>query len=183
MRYFAQMTDEPIRVPSGLTTEGLLGRRYLARMIDSVIVGVLAIAAMSLLRELEPHTKADLMWILLNLSALLILWVGYGALLESSPWQATLGKRAMGLRVYDSEGGRLEVFQAAGRNLVKDGPFLLLTLIPAGRVLAFVWLGCHLIVLHRSPVYQAIHDRRQNLGGCRRSDHPAPSRLIPGSSD
>ncbi len=153
------MTDEPIRVPAGLTTEGLLGRRYLARMIDSMIVGVLAATALGLLRDLGPQTKPDLLSVLFNLSALLILWIGYGAVLESSPWQATLGKRLMGLRVYDSEGGRLEVFQAAGRNLVKDGPFLMFTLIPAGPVLSLVWLGCHLVVLHRSPVYQAIHDR------------------------
>ena len=53
----------------------------------------------------------------------------------------------MGLRVYDSEGGRLKVFEAAGRNLVKDGPFLLFALIPAGRVLSVIWLGCHLVVL------------------------------------
>jgi uncharacterized RDD family membrane protein YckC len=153
------MTDELIRVPTGLTTEGLLGRRYLARVIDSIIIGTLAVAALSLMGGLRPQTGADLLSILLNLFALLILWIGYGALLESSPWQATLGKRLMGLRVYDSDGGRLKVFQAAERNLVKDGPFLLFALIPAGRLLSFIWLGCHLVVLHRSPVYQAIHDR------------------------
>ncbi len=155
------MADETIRVPTGLTTEGLLGRRYVARAIDSIIIGALAVLALSQLGTLEAR-RADLSGILLsllNLSALLVLWIGYGALLESSPWQATLGKRFMGLHVYDSEGGRLEVFQAAGRNLVKDGPFLLLALIPAGRLLSLVWLGCHIVVLHRSPVYQAIHDR------------------------
>jgi uncharacterized RDD family membrane protein YckC len=153
------MTDEPIRVPSGLTTEGLLGRRYVARAIDSIIIGALAVAALSLLSRMRPQTTGGLLAILLSLFALLILWIGYGALFESSPWQATLGKRLMSLRVYDSEGRRLKVPQAALRNIVKDGPFLLLGLIPAGRVLSFVWLGCHLVVLHRSPVYQAIHDR------------------------
>ena len=150
------MTDEPIRVPTGLTTEGLLGRRYLARAIDSIIIGALSILLLSFL---WGPTAADLLTTLLNLLALLIFWIGYGTLLESSPWQATIGKRLMGLRVYDSEGGRLKVFQAAWRNLVKDGPFLLFTPIPAGRLLSAIWLGCHLVVLHRSPVYQAIHDR------------------------
>jgi uncharacterized RDD family membrane protein YckC len=134
------MTVEPIRVPTGLTTEGLLGRRYLARAIDSMIIGALAVVVLSVLGGLGPHTGADLLSILLNLFALLIFWIGYGALLESSPWQATLGKRLMGLRVYDSEGGRLKLFQAAGRNLVKDGPFLLFALIPAGRLLSVIWL-------------------------------------------
>jgi hypothetical protein len=26
-------------------------------------------------------------------------------------------------------------------------------------VLTLIWLGAHLVVMHRSPVYQAIHDR------------------------
>src|SRR5207249_4940465 len=90
------MTDEPIRVPTGLTTEGLLGRRYLARAIDSMIIGALAGVVLSVLGGLGPHTGADLLSILLNLFALLIFWIGYAALLESSPWQATLGKRLMG---------------------------------------------------------------------------------------
>jgi uncharacterized RDD family membrane protein YckC len=90
------MTDEPIRVPNGLTTEGLLGRRYLARAIDSIIIGALAVLMLSVL---GGPTAADLLSTLLNLFALLILWIGYGTLLESSPWQATLGKRLMGLRV------------------------------------------------------------------------------------
>jgi uncharacterized RDD family membrane protein YckC len=89
----------------------------------------------------------------------MILWIGYFAALESSPWQAILGKRFMGLRVYDSQAGRLTPFQAAGRNLVKGGHFILLTLVPGGRILSLLWLGAHLVVLHRSPVYRAIHDR------------------------
>lgn len=64
----------------------------------------------------------------------------------------------MGLRVYTSEGGRLTPLQATGRNLVKDGPFFVLTFVPGGRLLALVWLGAHLFALHRSPVYQTIHD-------------------------
>jgi hypothetical protein len=49
--------------------------------------------------------------------------------------------------------------QAAGRNLVKDGPFLLLGSIPGGQLPSVVWLVAHLVVMHRSPVNQAIHDR------------------------
>lgn len=73
--------------------------------------------------------------------------------------QATLGKRLMGLRVYDSDGGRLGLVQAAKRNLVKDGPFLVLGLFPGGQLIGLALLVVHLVVLHRSPVYQAIHDR------------------------
>lgn len=48
---------------------------------------------------------------------------------------------------------------AVGRNLVKDGPFLLLGLIPGTQLFMLAWLAVHLVVMHRSPVYQAIHDR------------------------
>jgi uncharacterized RDD family membrane protein YckC len=153
------MSDDVIQVPIGLTTDGLLGRRYLARAIDSIINGIVMVGTVALLGPLGSRAGAGSSSILLNLIVLPILWIGCGALLESSPWQATIGKRLMGLRVYDSQGGRLKVFQAAGRNLVKDGPFFLIALISGGQLLSLVWLGAHLVVLHRSPVYQAIHDR------------------------
>ena len=111
------------------------------------------------LREPVIGVAAGVLFSLFNLCLLFILRIGYGAAFESSPLQATLGKRFMGLRVYDSQAGRLTPFQAAGRNLVKDGPFLLLGFVPGGPVLSLIWLGAHLVVLHRSPVYQAIHDR------------------------
>jgi uncharacterized RDD family membrane protein YckC len=110
-------------------------------------------------RSLWPDPRARLTVAFVNLLIAVFLWIGYGTVLESSPWQATVGKRVMGLRVYDSQGQRLEPLQAAGRNLVKDGPFLALSLIPGGNLWSLVWIGAHLVVLHRSPVYQAIHDR------------------------
>ena len=64
----------------------------------------------------------------------------------------------MGLRVYNPQGGRLALTQAAGRNLARDGPFLLMGFMLGSQVLALAWL-VHLVVLYRSPVYQAIHDR------------------------
>jgi uncharacterized RDD family membrane protein YckC len=43
----------------------------------------------------------------------------YFALMERSPWQATLGKLAVGLRVSDIEGHRLTLGRAMGRTLAK----------------------------------------------------------------
>jgi uncharacterized RDD family membrane protein YckC len=48
----------------------------------------------------------------------IIFWI-YFTLLESSAWQATLGKRTLGLYVTDAEGHRLTFGRAAGRNLAK----------------------------------------------------------------
>jgi uncharacterized RDD family membrane protein YckC len=164
------MSEETIQVPAGLTTEGLLVRRYVARTIDSVVLLLLIVAAAGvggailgvgagLARSFPASHVTSASTFLLFLALFLIVWIGYGSLLESSRWQATLGKRLAGLRVYNAAGGRLTLSQAAGRNLVKDGPFLLFGLVPGGQLLTFVWLGAHLVVLHRSPVNQAIHDR------------------------
>jgi uncharacterized RDD family membrane protein YckC len=151
------MSDEEIRVPAGLTTEGLLARRYLARLIDSFAILILILMVLGISCVLVRVAKPmDLLPVLL---VCCVIWIGYGALLESSPLQATLGKRILGLRVYNSQGGRLTILQAAGRNLLKDGPFLLFSMIPGGQLLSFLWIVAHLVVLHRSPVNQALHDR------------------------
>ena len=50
--------------------------------------------------------------------ALAIAWL-YSALMESSPSQATLGKKALGLKVVDSEGQRISFGQATGRHFGK----------------------------------------------------------------
>ena len=156
------MPDESIYVPVGLTVSGLLGKRYLARFIDSILIGLVSILIFRLFRAvgaLNPGPPSALLLEIVLLVLWMVLWLAYGSLFESSPWQATLGKQLMGLRVYDSHGERLRLPQAVMRNLVKDGPFLILSLVPSGPVLSLIWLGAHIVVLHRSPVYQAIHDR------------------------
>jgi uncharacterized RDD family membrane protein YckC len=153
------MSGSLIQVPAGLTTEGLLVRRYFARFIDSVIIGLLITAAAGLAGTGLPKNLGGSASSLLGLFLFLILWIGYGTALESSPWQATLGKRWMRLRVYNEQGGRLAPLQAAGRNLIKDGPFFVFQFFPGGSLLSLIWLGAHVLALHRSPVYQAIHDR------------------------
>lgn len=42
----------------------------------------------------------------------------YFAAMESSPWQATLGKRMLGLRVTDALGRRISFWRALGRNVL-----------------------------------------------------------------
>ena len=121
------MSGSKIRVPAGLTTEGLIVRRYGARIIDSMLMALLITAASRLAGTGLPRNLGGSADTLFGLLLLLILWISYGTALESSPWQATLGKRWMRLRVYDAQGGRLAPLQAAGRNLTKEGPFLLPT--------------------------------------------------------
>ena len=49
---------------------------------------------------------------------IIVSWL-YGALFESSAWQATPGKKALGLRVTDLEGRRISFARATGRALGK----------------------------------------------------------------
>jgi uncharacterized RDD family membrane protein YckC len=154
------VSDE-IQVPAGLTTIGLLAKRYIARAIDAILVTTFATSALRLAVITLPPLSgaAGLLLRIAGLIAATFVWISYGAFFESSAWQATPGKRIMGLRVYDGSGARLNVGQAAIRNVVKDGPFVLLGLIPGGQIFSLMWLGVHVFVIHRSPVYQAIHDR------------------------
>lgn len=57
------------------------------------------------------------MWPAIVLSGLMV-WL-YFALCESSAWQATIGKRALGIRVTDLHGQRISFPRALGRYLAK----------------------------------------------------------------
>ncbi|MEE4302748.1 MAG: RDD family protein [Wenzhouxiangella sp.] len=60
---------------------------------------------------------------LLGLATMTVPVVLYFSLAESSVMQASLGKRALGLRVTGGQGGRLGFSSALGRNLVKFAPW------------------------------------------------------------
>lgn len=73
----------------------------------------------------------------------------YFAVLESSAWQATIGKRIMGIKVCDLRGHRLSFAEAAYHSF--------------GRLLSFAtfWTGFLFALLNRKR--QTMHDR---LAGC-----------------
>lgn len=79
----------------------------------------------------------------LLLAALLAL--AWFALFEASPWQATPGKRLLGLRVVDASGARIGPARAAARHLAGALSWLTLNL---GHLLALA-----------PPARQALHDR------------------------
>ncbi len=78
-----------------------------------------------------------------NLVSLLVP-IAYYALLESSPWQATVGKRACRLRVTRLDGGRISLPRAIGRYL---GKF----------VSAFI-LGIGFLMIAWTQRKQGVHD-------------------------
>lgn len=91
----------------------------------------------------DPHTPS--LSITINaLGVVVTSWL-YHAGLEASPWQGTLGKRALTIRVVDRAHRRLTLRRATARYFAKS-----LSVLPLGLGLAAAWLD---------PKFRALHDR------------------------
>lgn len=110
--------------------------RFVAIILDSIILGIPgAIVYFSLIASALPTIVNNqnnpgliVAAILPRVFFLIILalighWI-YWALMESSSWQATLGKKALGLYVTDLEGNRVSFGKASGRYWAGRGPAL-----------------------------------------------------------
>jgi uncharacterized RDD family membrane protein YckC/Tfp pilus assembly major pilin PilA len=87
------------------------GRRVLAFLIDFLVLFVfLIISSMVARATWSGGEQAPLF----ALAPFVCFWL-YKALMESSPWQATLGKRALGIKVTTLAGGRIGFGRATGR--------------------------------------------------------------------
>lgn len=80
-------------------------KRFWAFVIDVIVFAVLFWALAQLIDNFT-----------VSLLLLVLIWLYY-ALMESSPWQASLGKRIMGLKVVDKRGRRLTFGKATKRLL------------------------------------------------------------------
>lgn len=99
--------------------------RIAAGLIDGLVISfplfILAIIVIVMVRIISPGKGYDpALGVLAALLAVAIVgpWF-YFSILESSPWQATIGKSVMRLYVSDLEGHRLTRGRAMGRNLAK----------------------------------------------------------------
>jgi uncharacterized RDD family membrane protein YckC len=119
----------------------------------------------------DPNISEFSAFLLLVLPVLL-----YFALFEHSYWQATWGKRKMGLRVTDTHGTRLSFPRSLVRSLLKLVPWELAhaclwripgwplapttpsPIITAGLVLVWVLVGAYLLSMLVSKEYQALYD-------------------------
>jgi uncharacterized RDD family membrane protein YckC len=101
--------------------------RFVAWILDRVLLGVVTrillfpFFGMSAMRAIlrghpSPEDLAPLFGMFGRMIAvsLVLEWLYY-ALMESSAWQATLGKKALGLRVTDLQGNRVSFGRATGR--------------------------------------------------------------------
>lgn len=89
---------------------------YIVLSIFALIFGM-GIGAMSGLGD-AGDTAASGISVLIFL-IFLVIPVGYFVVLESGPWQGTLGKKAVGIIVTDANGGRISPLRALGRYFAK----------------------------------------------------------------
>jgi len=100
--------------------------RVVAESLDSIIMGVILVPVEIILGIIvvgatgadENSPLLPTVRIFIDLFSLFAWWL-YCALLESSPWQATLGKKALGIRVTDLSGNRISFGRASGRYFAK----------------------------------------------------------------
>jgi uncharacterized RDD family membrane protein YckC len=141
--------------------------RVLAFVIDNVIIGVaIVVIVIPLLfltglgpvlsRMAQDEDLGDAgffliigMFLVAATASVLVTWL-YHAFMESSEWQATMGKRAMGLVVTDIAGQRVSFGRSTGRHFGK----IITNLVPA-------FLGY--IMAAFTEKRQALHDM---MAGC-----------------
>lgn len=108
--------------------------RFVAFIIDSIVLGFIGflitvpfMASLGMATFMHGHAAmspegwapfAAMFWPRLFLPRFVISWLYY-ALLQSSSWQATLGKKALGLEVTDLQGRRISFARASGRFFAK----------------------------------------------------------------
>lgn len=119
--------------------------RFVALIIDAIIVdlalgipiaiifGAMGISVATMGRPEEMMGAFFGVFALVEVVAIVAVWLYY-ALMESSSWQATLGKKALGLYVTDMNGQRITFGRATGRYFGKiiSGIILLIGYIMAG---------------------------------------------------
>jgi uncharacterized RDD family membrane protein YckC len=160
----------PVGMPAVLPARLYAGfwLRLLAYIIDSFVLGIfqvpilvggammmgLASTVANLPRGGDPFATGfpPVFAAFFSLLALVVVVGGwlYHALLESSEWQATLGKKVLGLAVTDLVGARVSFARASGRHFAKF-------------ISGFIPLGIGYILAGVTEKKQALHDM---IAGC-----------------
>ncbi len=89
---------------------------YIVQIIIAAMFGV-SIGAMSGLGDAGEAAATGMATVVSLI--MVFLSIAYFVIMESGPWQATLGKKAVGIIVTDENGGRISPLRAIGRYLAK----------------------------------------------------------------
>lgn len=123
-------TYQPVIAPHRVEYGGFW-RRFLASIIDAIITGIAGGILGFIFGIFLGSSKEteDIM----NVLGLILGWL-YFAIMESSEYQGTLGKMAIGMKVTDLEGNRISFARATGRHFGKiiSAIILLIGFIMAG---------------------------------------------------
>ena len=148
-----------IRAPSQPVAYAGFWLRLVAYIIDAIILGMAGVIAFFPLfranihafttqNPWEVYTSMSRPLFAIRLLALMLSWIYYASM-ESSSWQATLGKKILGLRVTDLAGNRITFARASGRFF--------------GKILSGMILGIGFLMAGFTARKQALHDI---LAGC-----------------
>jgi len=113
-----------------------IGSRFLAALIDGVVLGIpigiisTVLSAMMAVRVINRSSRSTGMNVeaigafiagfgFIMIISLLLSWA-YFAMMESSAWQGTIGKKVMGIQVADLNGSRISLGRATIRLAVKS---------------------------------------------------------------
>jgi uncharacterized RDD family membrane protein YckC len=132
---------------------GFWKRYWAASLIDGLFLTIADILINAFFLKILHLTIAKSMFsglflLLVSLSDFLFGWLYY-AIMESSSYQATIGKMAFGIMVTDLNGNRISFFKASNRYFAK--------------VLSALLLGFGFIIAGFTPKKQALHDI---IAGC-----------------
>ena len=97
-------------------------QRFVAVLIDSSVISFAGAIIIAIIFFVS-HSGASQSFIPLVVGCIGLL---YQALLESSSWQGTIGKKLIGLVVTDINGNRISFLRALGRNLAKFVSYIIL---------------------------------------------------------
>ena len=130
-------------------------KRTAAYFIDSLIYGIITYAiafvlgiTLALTTSVNPNTMSAGQNILFSLASSCIslaCYLTYYVWAESSAWQATIGKKLMGLKVTDIYGRRISFWRSLGRNV--------------GMILSAIIIGIGYLMCIWTLKKQCLHDK------------------------
>ena len=106
------MTDH-LFPPPQLTTFAGFGRRTIAYLIDTFVI----LAAITIICLIVSTAGVHISFASAGIPVSLVVVILYYGLLESSAYQATLGKMMLGMKVTAMNGNRISFLRAVGRFL------------------------------------------------------------------
>lgn len=118
-------------------------RRFAALIVDAIVIYAVVFAIGAVLGGAGVSFNSPATGALLNLGSIVLNWLYY-ALQESSDAQATLGKRALGIKVVDENGEKIGFGRATGRHF--------------GKILSSLILGVGFIMAGFTQRKQGLHD-------------------------